>query len=100
MSERPSFPIKLNTKRSNAPAKTPSVKPSPGKAAPLMTAPSQPQGLDLDSSAVRQNMVQKLAAQGLKDPMVLQAMGAVERHRFVESALVTQAYEDTSLPIG
>jgi protein-L-isoaspartate(D-aspartate) O-methyltransferase len=27
-------------------------------------------------------------------------MGAVERHRFVESALVNQAYEDTSLPIG
>ena len=31
---------------------------------------------------------------------VLQAMGAVERHRFVDSALVNQAYEDTSLPIG
>jgi protein-L-isoaspartate(D-aspartate) O-methyltransferase len=27
-------------------------------------------------------------------------MGLVERHCFVESALVNQAYEDTSLPIG
>ena len=27
-------------------------------------------------------------------------MGLVERHRFVDSALVNQAYEDTSLPIG
>jgi protein-L-isoaspartate(D-aspartate) O-methyltransferase len=45
-------------------------------------------------------MVSKLAAQGLHDPMVLQAMGAVERHRFVETALAVQAYEDTSLPIG
>ena len=27
-------------------------------------------------------------------------MGTVERHRFVDSALVNQAYEDTSLPIG
>ena len=27
-------------------------------------------------------------------------MGAVERHRFVDSALVIQAYEDTSLPMG
>ncbi len=27
-------------------------------------------------------------------------MVAVERHRFVDSALVNQAYEDTSLPIG
>jgi protein-L-isoaspartate(D-aspartate) O-methyltransferase len=33
-------------------------------------------------------------------PALLQAFGAVERHRFVDSALATQAYEDTSLPIG
>jgi protein-L-isoaspartate(D-aspartate) O-methyltransferase len=45
-------------------------------------------------------MVRKLAAQGISDPQVLQAMGQVERHRFVDSALVNQAYEDTSLPIG
>jgi protein-L-isoaspartate(D-aspartate) O-methyltransferase len=45
-------------------------------------------------------MVNKLAAQGIADTRVLQAMGAVERHRFVDSALVNQAYEDTSLPIG
>ena len=31
---------------------------------------------------------------------MLRAMGTVERHRFVDSALVNQAYEDTSLPIG
>jgi protein-L-isoaspartate(D-aspartate) O-methyltransferase len=34
------------------------------------------------------------------DARVLGAMSAVERHRFVDSALVNQAYEDTSLPIG
>jgi protein-L-isoaspartate(D-aspartate) O-methyltransferase len=45
-------------------------------------------------------MVQKLAAQGIADARVLAAMAAVERHRFVDSALVNQAYEDTSLPIG
>ncbi|OPH15260.1 protein-L-isoaspartate O-methyltransferase, partial [Azospirillum brasilense] len=27
-------------------------------------------------------------------------VGSVERHRFVDTALVNQAYEDTSLPIG
>jgi protein-L-isoaspartate(D-aspartate) O-methyltransferase len=54
----------------------------------------------LDSGAVRARMVQKLAAQGVSDAQVLAAMGAVERHRFVDSALVNQAYEDTSLPIG
>ena len=45
-------------------------------------------------------MVQKLAAQGLADPQVLAAMGLIERHRFVDTGLSTQAYEDTSLPIG
>jgi protein-L-isoaspartate(D-aspartate) O-methyltransferase len=45
-------------------------------------------------------MVRKLAEQGVQDPRVLEAMSQVERHRFVESALVNQAYEDTSLPIG
>jgi len=45
-------------------------------------------------------MVKKLAEQGIDDAVVLEAMGRVERHRFVDSALVNQAYEDTSLPIG
>lgn len=63
-------------------------------------APLVPTGAGMDSSAVRQAMVRKLAAQGLSDPAVLQAFATVERHRFVDSALVAQAYEDTSLPIG
>ncbi len=52
------------------------------------------------SDAVRSRMTQRLAGQGIADARVLRAMGAVERHRFVDSALVNQAYEDTSLPIG
>ncbi len=59
-----------------------------------------PQGIGMDSNAVRQNMVAKLAQQGITDAQVLAAMGSVERHRFVDTALVNQAYEDTSLPIG
>lgn len=59
-----------------------------------------PLGLGMDSSAVRHSMVTKLARQGIADAQVLAAMGTVERHRFVDSALVNQAYEDTSLPIG
>jgi protein-L-isoaspartate(D-aspartate) O-methyltransferase len=59
-----------------------------------------PQGLGLDSAAVRARMVQRLAASGITAAPVLQAMGTVERHRFVDTALVNQAYEDTSLPIG
>jgi protein-L-isoaspartate(D-aspartate) O-methyltransferase len=57
-------------------------------------------GMGMDSASVRQRMVEKLAAGGVKDAAVLAAMHAVERHRFVDSALAGQAYEDTSLPIG
>lgn len=61
---------------------------------------SAPQIAAMDSSALRRNMAQKLAAQGVSDRLVLSAMGSIERHRFVDSALINQAYEDTSLPIG
>jgi protein-L-isoaspartate(D-aspartate) O-methyltransferase len=59
-----------------------------------------PQGLGLDSSAFRKSMVAKLAQQGVADTWVLNAMSSIERHRFVDTALVNQSYEDTSLPIG
>ena len=65
-----------------------------------LAAATVAKGLGLDSQAVRARMVQKLAAQGVQDSRVLAAIGHVERHRFVDSALVNQAYEDTSLPIG
>jgi protein-L-isoaspartate(D-aspartate) O-methyltransferase len=45
-------------------------------------------------------MVQRLRSDGLGCEPVLAALGQVERHLFVDSALATQAYEDTSLPIG
>ena len=59
-----------------------------------------PAGLGLDSAAVRSRMVERLRADGIACEPVLQAFGRVERHRFVDTALATQAYEDTSLPIG
>jgi protein-L-isoaspartate(D-aspartate) O-methyltransferase len=59
-----------------------------------------PSGLGMDSAAVRARMVQRLHADGIRHEAVLQAFAQVERHRFVDSALATQAYEDTSLPIG
>jgi len=93
MTRRPGFPARLGP-ASPAPAVRRAPVPAP---APVRSAPA---GLGLDSQAVRARMVQKLAAQGLRDARVLAAMDAVERHRFVDSALVNQAYEDTSLPIG
>lgn len=59
-----------------------------------------PSGLGLDSAAVRQRMVARLRAAGLRSNAVSEALAAVPRHLFVDSALVNQAYEDTSLPIG
>ncbi len=88
MKERPSFPARLDFL-----AGKPNSKQLASGGVPV-------QGVGLDSRAVRMNMVQKLADQGIADSMVLSAMGSIERHRFVDSALVNQAYEDTSLPIG
>ncbi len=57
-------------------------------------------GLGLDSADVRARMVERLRRDGASDARVLAAFAAVPRHLFVDAALATQAYEDTSLPIG
>ena len=104
MSQRPGFPVKLaKTGASGPPGKATAALPVRSVQTPTALAPraaSSVSGLGLDSGAVRARMVRKLAEQGVKDARVLDAMGLVERHCFVESALVNQAYEDTSLPIG
>jgi len=91
---RPAFPAQI---AKPAAVPRPAVRPVAARGG---SQPPAPQGVGLDSAAVRARMVQRLAASGITAPAVLQAMGAVERHRFVDSALVNQAYEDTSLPIG
>lgn len=92
VTRRPSFPARLATAAPGVAARAP--------AAAQAARASVPVGVGLDSHAVRSRMVQRIAAQGIADARVLAALGAVERHRFVDSALVNQAYEDTSLPIG
>lgn len=73
----------------------------PAKVAPRVPAhPVAPTGVGMESQAVRAAMVRKIQGQGVTHLGVLAALQAVERHRFVDSALVNQAYEDTSLPIG
>ena len=104
MKERPSFPAKLGTEKKSAPktllAATRVITPNTTARNTTSTHAHSPSGVGLDSSAVRARMVKKLAEQGIEDEAVLAAMGQIERHRFVDSALVNQAYEDTSLPIG
>lgn len=104
--KRAGFPLRLDQVG-------PSGRSGPGVARPLLRpqAPLQhaaalgqrsapPSGLGLDSADVRRRMVQRLRASGLRDDAVIAAMAWVPRHRFVDPALVPQAYEDTSLPIG
>ena len=103
MKQRPSFPVKLDTV---AQTKNSNISTSPTwNQGQKSTGNKKPEsipasGFGLDSEAVRANMVKKLGQSGLEDEMVLQAMGSVPRHIFIDSALANQAYEDTSLPIG
>ena len=95
MSRRPGFPARIDLGSG-----TPDAARGARSAGPVVREGTIPGGFGLESSAIRHRMVMKLAGQGIADPMLLAAMNAVERHRFVDSALVNQAYEDTSLPIG
>ena len=54
-----------------------------------------------DYAVARQRMVaEQLLRRGIQDQRVLQAMGNVHRHLFVEEALWARAYGDYPLPIG
>ncbi|WP_431478106.1 protein-L-isoaspartate(D-aspartate) O-methyltransferase [Massilia eburnea] len=54
----------------------------------------------LVSDGVRRAMVQRVAKQGVSDPVVLGALDTVPRHMFMDEGLAPQAYIDASLPIG
>ncbi|UCG13238.1 MAG: protein-L-isoaspartate(D-aspartate) O-methyltransferase [Deltaproteobacteria bacterium] len=55
----------------------------------------------MEFAAARNRMVEsQLVSRGINDARVLEAMRNVARHRFVEEALVNQAYSDHPLPIG
>jgi len=52
-------------------------------------------------SIARRRMVEdQVVARGVRDPRVIDAMLKVPRHKFVEEALESQAYQDAPLPIG
>lgn len=57
-------------------------------------------GIGMTSQRTRARLVERLRSQGIKDEVVLDAMGSVPRHIFVDEALSSRAYEDCSLPIG
>lgn len=109
---RPTFPARLPAAPQSPGVRSPAARVSQPALAPVKQAPrppiktavqarpAAPSGVGMDSVAVRAAMVRKIQAQGVSHAGVLAALQSVERHRFVDTALVNQAYEDTSLPIG
>lgn len=114
MKERPSFPARLPRTQSDLDASPRLMARKSDLLQPLTVAAlampvkstlarSMTVGVGVSSQdfgAVRRDMVNRLARSGINDATVLAAMGEVERHRFVDSALQGQAYKETSLPIG
>jgi protein-L-isoaspartate(D-aspartate) O-methyltransferase len=57
-------------------------------------------GLGLDSDKARFRLIDTLAHSHQLDAALVEVMRAVPRHRFVEPAFASRAYEDVALPIG
>jgi protein-L-isoaspartate(D-aspartate) O-methyltransferase len=88
---RRKFPLQLDG------LKRPAQKPK----APPVSVPRVMESLCvLDPTGLRRRMVERLREAGLTHVRVIEAMAQVPRHVFIDSALINQAYEDTSLPIG
>ena len=61
---------------------------------------SENRGIGMTSQGTRDRLVQTLRKEGIKDERVLKAISQVPRHKFVDEALSSRAYENTALPIG
>lgn len=61
---------------------------------------SELQGIGMTSHRTRMRLVKRLQEYGIESDRVLEVMGQVPRHIFLDEALSHRAYEDTSLPIG
>ena len=57
-------------------------------------------GIGMTSQRTRDRLVQRLREHGITNERVLDVIGTVPRHIFIEEALAHRAYEDTALPIG
>jgi len=57
-------------------------------------------GQGMTSQRARDRLVERLAAEGIRDRRVLDVMRELPRHLFIDEALASRAYEATALPIG
>ncbi len=58
------------------------------------------QGIGMTSPRTRERMINRLMEQGISNNKVLDVIRNTPRHIFMDEALASRAYEDTSLPIG
>jgi protein-L-isoaspartate(D-aspartate) O-methyltransferase len=61
---------------------------------------SENRGIGMTSQGTRDRLVTTLRQEGIGDERVLKAITQVPRHKFVDEALSSRAYENTALPIG
>jgi len=65
-----------------------------------MITNSDIQGIGMTSQRTRDRLVERLRDKGIKNQRVLEVIRTTPRHIFVDEAMASRAYEDTSLPIG
>lgn len=58
------------------------------------------QGIGMTSQRARNRLLEKLREMGIQSERVLEIMGSLPRHIFIDEALSSRAYENTALPIG
>ena len=57
-------------------------------------------GIGMTSQRTRDRLVRRLREEGIRNERVLEVIGQIPRHLFMDEALASRAYEDTALPIG
>jgi protein-L-isoaspartate(D-aspartate) O-methyltransferase len=57
-------------------------------------------GVGMTSQRTRDRLIDRLQQKGISNPDVLRVMRLVPRHLFVDEAMASRSYEDSSFPIG
>jgi len=58
------------------------------------------QGIGMTSQRTRDRLIERLRSKGIQNEKVLEVMRSMPRHLFVDEAMSSRSYEDSSLPIG
>lgn len=57
-------------------------------------------GIGSTSQRIRNQLIERIRRQGVKDEAILEVMSKMPRHLFVDEAMKDNAYKDDALPIG